>query len=195
MNKGKLIVIYGINNLGKTTQAELLVQKIKEMGHKAEYLKYPLYDFETAGPYINSYLREGNPENFSPREFQILNVLNRTQFEPILKSKLSSGINIVAEDYTGTGIAWGMGAGVEKGLLINLNSDLLKEDVSLLFDGHRFLDGKEKGHTHEEDNDLTKKVRKAHLELADDFGWKKINPNQDIEKVHKDVWSIIEKTF
>jgi len=34
MKKGKLIVLYGINNLGKTTQAELLVEKIKSNGKK-----------------------------------------------------------------------------------------------------------------------------------------------------------------
>ena len=41
---GKFIVIYGVNNLGKTTQANMLVQKLKASGLKAEYLKYPIYD-------------------------------------------------------------------------------------------------------------------------------------------------------
>ena len=42
--KGKLIAIYGINNLGKSTQAHLLVQELQDQGYKAQYLKYPIYD-------------------------------------------------------------------------------------------------------------------------------------------------------
>jgi thymidylate kinase len=41
--KGKFIVLYGINNLGKTTQAKLLVEKFQKEGLKAEYMKYAVY--------------------------------------------------------------------------------------------------------------------------------------------------------
>ncbi|MEX2411352.1 MAG: hypothetical protein WD607_08290 [Candidatus Paceibacterota bacterium] len=193
MEKGKLIVLYGINNLGKTTQAKLILEKILENNKKAEYIKYPMYDFSTAGPVINKYLREGNPYNLSPREFQILNVLNRTQYQSVLKEKLSSGINIIAEDYTGTGIAWGIGAGVNESFLLELNKDLIKEDLSILMDGKRFLEGKESGHTHEEDDELTKKVREAHLKLSKSFDWEVINANRDIDTVHKEVWEKVSK--
>lgn len=193
MNKAKLIVIYGINNIGKTTQAELLAEKIKENGGKADYLKYPVYDFGVAGPLLNDYLRNGNPYNLSPREYQILNVLNRTEYQSVLKSKLSAGINIIAEDYIGTGIAWGMGAGVDKDFLINLNKNLLDEDLAFLFDGKRFKEGKEKGHTHEENDELTDKVRCAHLELSKDFGWKAIDANRSINEIHQEIWKEIKK--
>src|SRR3989344_7041055 len=104
---GKFIVIYGINNLGKSTQAKILVEKLGQEGFSAEYLKYTIYDLKPSGPIINDYLREGNRDNLSPREIQILYTMNRYQFESRLKDKLSQGVNIVAEDYTGTGLAWG----------------------------------------------------------------------------------------
>ena len=81
MTKGKLIVFYGINRLGKSTQAKLLVERLKSINKKSVYLKYAIYDLEPSGKLINSYLRESNPYNFSSREFQILQVLNRQQFE------------------------------------------------------------------------------------------------------------------
>jgi thymidylate kinase len=114
MKKGKFIVIYGTNNLGKTTQAKLLVKNIKKSGQKAEYLKYPVYNLEPAGGLINAYLRKGNPYKFSPREAQLLHFIDRLKFDPILEKKLKKGINIVAEDYFGTAVAWGSGAGVDK---------------------------------------------------------------------------------
>ena len=40
--RGKFIVLYGINNLGKTTQTRLLTEKLNNSGVKNEYLKYPL---------------------------------------------------------------------------------------------------------------------------------------------------------
>ena len=43
IHRGKFIVLYGINNLGKTTQAKMLVDKLKLHGLEAEYLKYPVY--------------------------------------------------------------------------------------------------------------------------------------------------------
>lgn len=193
MIKGKFIVIYGINNLGKTTQAKLLVEKLKSLGRKAEYLKYPVYDLEPSGPALNKYLREGNPEKLSPKQAQILFAQNRQQYEPTLKAKLERGIDIVAEDYWGTGVAWGMGAGVDKEFLLELNRKFLREDLALLFVGQRFASGVESNHLHETDSELTKRVEQAHNELGKEFGWKTINSNDSIEEVQKSVWEEIQK--
>ncbi|MBI4050625.1 MAG: hypothetical protein HY396_01470 [Candidatus Doudnabacteria bacterium] len=196
MNKylkaGKFIVIYGINNLGKTTQAKLLVEKLKRLGRKAEYLKYPVYDLEPSGPMINAYLREGNPVKLSAREVQILYAMNRWQYEPILRSKLEKGIDIVAEDYWGTGVAWGAGAGVDKEFLLRLNGFFLREDLALLFAGKRFASGLENNHLYETDSELTKRVEVAHNELGKEFGWKLMDANQSIEKVAEEVWKLVE---
>ena len=58
-------------------------------GYKTEYLKYPIYTQEPAGPIINNYLREGNAYSLTPREAQLLYVLDRTQYESTLKQKLN----------------------------------------------------------------------------------------------------------
>ncbi len=191
--RGKLIVIYGVNNLGKTTQAKLLVNRLKKSGCKSEYLKYPLYDFKPTGPLINRYLRKNNPDKFSPREAQIIYALNRTQYENILREKLRRGINVVTEDYTSTGIAWGIGAGVNEKFLKQVNSHLLKEDLAFLFIGQRFKQATEKNHKHEINSKLMEKVRRAHLKLGHEYGWVKINANLSREKVHEQIWKKVIK--
>ena len=188
------IVLYGINNLGKTTQAKLLVERMQKEGRAAEYLKYPVYDLHPSGTMLNTYLRQGNPFEFSAREVQTVYALNRTQYEPMLKEKLARGIHIIAEDYTGTGIAWGIGAGVAESYLKLVNDHLIKEDMAFLFDGERFTEATETNHKHETDPELLARVRKAHKTLAKDFGWRHINANLPIEVIHEEIWTTVQKT-
>lgn len=191
--KGKLIVLYGINNLGKTTQAKLTVEELKKQGIQAEYLKYATYDLEPSGMIINDYFRNGDPYKLSARELQIMQAFNRTQYEPILKSKLEQGIWIVAEDYTQTGIAWGAGNGIDKEFLERINSHLLKEDLVFFFEGERFKGAIEKGHQHENNEELTQKVKLVHEELAKKHNWISINANESIESIQKAVQTIIKQ--
>jgi dTMP kinase len=185
--KGKLIAIYGINNIGKTTQVKLLKEKLEELGNKVVTVKYPIYDLAPTGPQINAYLREGNPQGFSPEEIQLAYANNRKDSTEKLKELLLENDFVILEDYTGTGISWGMGRGVSKDYLIEINKDLLKEDLAVLMDGKRFLKAEEKNHMHENNYELTNKVRQAHLELAKQFGWKIVNANQSIEEVNKNI--------
>ncbi len=188
---GKLIVFYGINNLGKSTQAKLLVERLKNNGYQAEYVKYAIYSLAPSGVILNDYLRSGNPYNLSPREAQTIQALNRTQYQNELIGKLKAGINVVAEDYKGTGIAWGLGAGVEEAYLKEINSHLIDEDLVFLFDGERFRQAIENNHKHENDEELTTKVRWAHLKLREEYGWWKINANLAIEEIHEEIWETV----
>ena len=190
---GKFIVFYGTNNLGKTTQAKLLTDRLNNENKKTEYLKYPVYDIKPSGELLNNYLRKGNNWNLTPRESQIIYMLNRIQYQKKLKEIISKGINIIAEDYTGTGIAWGIGAGVNKKFLKKINADLMREDLAFLFDGERFKKSIEKNHKHETDQNLTDKVREAHLKLLKECGWIKINANLNLEKIHEIIYNRIIK--
>lgn len=185
------IVLYGINNLGKSTQAKKLVERMNREGYTTEYLKYPLYTQKPAGPIINNYLREGNTHRLNAREAQLLYVLDRTQHEPALKEKLASGIHIVAEDYVGTGISWGIGAGVDEQFLKEINSHLLTEDISFLFEGNRFTEATEHGHKHETNNELIETVRLAHEKLGSERDWIRINANESIETIHEKIWNTV----
>lgn len=191
--RGKFIVLYGINNLGKTTQAKMLVEKIKSLGLACEHIKYPKYDLDPSGPMLNAYLRQGNPYNLNAREAQIIYCLNRLDYQLELIKMLEAGTNVIAEDYVGTGIAWGMANGVDKKFLQEINRRLLTPDLELLLDGERFRAGIEKYHSFENNDALTQRSRRAHLELRAEYGWPIINANQTIEEVHQAIWEKIKK--
>jgi thymidylate kinase len=193
MREGLFIVIYGINNLGKTTQAKLLVESFQKAGLAAEYLKYPIYDLKPSGLKINEILRSGGRQKVSEEELQKIYIQNRQDFQPQLCKKINDGINIVAEDYIGTGLAWGKTKGADLERLIKMNRGLVKPDIEILLDGERFLDGKEENHLHESNDDLMDKCRENHLKLAARFGWEIVEANQSVENVQQDILKIVER--
>jgi dTMP kinase len=184
--RGKFIVLYGVNNIGKTTQAKMLKEYLESKGKKVFYFKIPVYELEPTGPKINNILRS-KKQDISEEEFQLLYAQNRRDFQQTIKQKLEEGQIVIAEDYTGTGLAWGNVKGASMEYLEKINNGLIKEDISILLDGKRFIESRESVHIHEQNSDLIEKVRKKFLELAKKFNWKVIDANQSKEKVFSKV--------
>lgn len=191
MKKGLFITIYGINNIGKTTHAKRLVQKLTEAGHKAVYVKYPVYDIEPTGPFLNQVLRSARQQTVSEEELQLWFVLNRAQFQPTLEKWLSEGIIVVAEDYIGTGIAWGTAKGADQTWLTELNKFLIQEDFALFLDGERTMQAIEKTHIHETNNDLIYRCEKVLRSLAEKNKWHTIMIAPSKQETAEKVWSVI----
>jgi len=194
MERGKFIAIYGINGIGKTTQVELLVEYLNKNGKNASRLKYPIYDLEPEGPFIYKYLRDPdfrNGNELTTHKLQKKYADNRLRYEAELKNRLENGEWIVAEDYIGTGIAWGLTWGGDLEYLEEINQNLLKPDMEILMHGDRFTTAIEKDHRNEMETERIKICKNFHNLLADRYGWKKMNASQKIEKVHKDIVNII----
>lgn len=192
MLKGKFITIYGINNIGKSTQAKLLVDRLNKEGYKAKYVKYPVYDLAPTGPFLNKVLRGDGEQKISEDELQLWFILNRYQFEPQIKEWLKEGYIVVAEDYIGTGIAWGTAKGLDKNWLKNANKYLLKEDFAIMLEGKRDLRAQEKNHVHEQNDLLVEKCTRVHEELAEEFGWKKVKVQGRIEDTAENMWEVVK---
>ena len=189
---GKFIVLYGINNIGKTTQAKMLVEHMLRKGLRADYLKYPIYDLNPSGHFLDKILRAPKQE-ITEEELQMWFAVNRIQFEPTLKKKLSFGTNVISEDYIGTSLAWGSMKGSDSQWLKSINSKLIKEDIGILLDGQRFVRAMENIHIHETNEKLVEKVRRKHLELAIELKWHIVNANQPREKVFNDIMTILRE--
>lgn len=192
VRRGKFIVIYGANNLGKSTQAKILSKRLRQAGKKVTLLKYPIYDLEPTGPIVNKFLRKNL--KLTEYEAQYIFYRNRKDYEPTLEKLLNIGTWVVAEDYRGTGICWAATHGVPLSKIINLNSDVLAEDLVILLDGERFKNSIEKGH-HNEDGKMWDKARKMYLKVGKMFGWIKVNANGTITDVADRVWGIVKKTL
>lgn len=191
MKKGKFIVIYGNNNLGKSTQINLVHKKLLDNSIDVIKIKYPIYDLEPTGPIVNKILR--NKVKISEEDAQKIFAQNRRDYESTLKELLNDGKWVLAEDYKGTGIAWGLTRDVPLRKLEGFNKNLLNEDLAILLDGNRFLTKIEKGHRNEDSNEW-EKSREMHLKLAKRYKWKILkNAHKSVEDVSDRLWKIIKK--
>ncbi len=190
MARGKIVVIYGSNNLGKSAQLELLENLWQEVGRPYRRIKYPMYGLEPTGPIINAVLREGL--EMGEEEFQALCAQNRRDFQPKLLELREKGIDFIIEDYKGTGMVWGLVKGVRREFLDEINSDLVEPDVAICLDGERFPASIERGHRHEAaGEEVWERSRRFHAELAAEFGWEIVDANLSMERVHEAIKEIL----
>lgn len=175
---------------------EILVKYLQAQGISASRLKYPVYDLAPKGPFIYKYLR--GPKFRKEHELSTDNLQkkyaeNRKRYEPELKKRLTVGKWIVVEDYTGTGIAWGLTWGGNLEYLEKINQKLAQEDFSILMHGERFQTAIEKDHRNEMENERIKICKNFHLFLAGKYDWKIINANQNKIQVKKTMLKIINQ--
>jgi dTMP kinase len=184
--------LYGINNIGKTTQSDLLANFLEEKGLDVEQIKLPDYALEPSGPKLYSLLRLGKQE-ISEKELQLLFIENLKQLQPVIQKLLDKGVYVIFEDYYASTLAWGSAKGLDLEWLKNETSFAIKEDLAILLDGKRFVFAKEQGHIHEQNDAVMEKARKQFLGLAKEFGWKIIRANQDKEKVRQQIVEEVKK--
>lgn len=187
------IAIYGINNIGKTTHAKRLVARLQKLGKRAVYIKYPIYNQKPTGPMLNKILRSQGKQKMSEEELQLLFVLNRYQFQPKLLKMLHQNKIVVAEDYIGTGIAWGTAKGSNQTELENMNKFLVQPDLAILMDGQRELIAREKNHIHEKNDKLAEKCRKIFAKLAKKYKWQIVKVDKDSDITAERIWAVIKK--
>lgn len=193
-----MIAIYGTNGIGKTTQTERLVAYLQANGKNASRLKYPIYDLEPEGPFIYKYLRDPKfreKNELSTYELQKKYADNRKRYEKELKKRLEKGEWIVAEDYIGTGVAWGLTWGGNLEYLEKINEKLFQVDLSILMHGERFNTAIEKDHRNEMEADRIQICKNFHFLLSRLHGWKVVNANQLVDKVQRDIRKIIKNNL
>lgn len=186
-----LITLYGINNIGKTTHSLRLVERLKAAGHDAVYVKFPVYEIEPTGKFLYSFLRSGDAQDISEEQLQMWFTLNRYQFEPQLKTWLEEGKVVVAEDYVGTGIAWGTVKGADTEWLEEMNKHLVKSDLAIMIDGERARDSIEEGHLHETNDAFMKRARQVHQELAQRYDWTVVPLQETKEETEALIWGVV----
>ncbi len=101
MNKGKLIVLDGLDGSGKETQTKRLIEYLKKNNKKVRTLDFPRYEENFFGSFIKSCLKgeHGDFVNTDPYIASLIYASDRFESKEKLKKWLKDGFVIVLDRY------------------------------------------------------------------------------------------------
>jgi thymidylate kinase len=170
----------------------VLFRSLKQERVQFKKILYPMLDLGESGKKLKRIL--WRKDRMMPEEeMQKLFTENRMEFEPTLKSWLDAGITVLAEDYVGTGIIWGLARGMELARIKEINKEWTRPEVSIVLDGPRRLDLRPgEGHIYQNDETEWYKVRDVYMDIADKFGWVIVDADAPILTVAARIWAVVK---
>ncbi len=185
---GWLIAVEGIDQAGKQTVCEQLVEWLRRDGTPAELTGFP--DYATPlGREIAAFLR--GERDFPPQARQLLYAANRWERAGVIRDWLASGRTVVVDRYIASGIAYGAAQGLDLDWMLELERGLPVPDLTVLLDipPEVSLARKRTGRdAYEERTELLSRARDTYLALAKAPSWRVI----DASGHQATVWSSVE---
>jgi dTMP kinase len=129
--KGHLIAFEGLDQSGKQTQAERLLERFRAAGHTAEFLTFPEYT-TAIGAEIGRALQ--GECHYQPDTLQLLYIANRFEFRPRIAEWLAAGTMVVCDRYLASSIAYGGAQGVDVAWLADIQRLLPAPSMTILLD-------------------------------------------------------------
>ena len=222
MSSGLFIVFEGGEGTGKSTQAERLLQRLSGAGRQALLVREP--GTTTLGLYLREYLKSKRPITLES-ELLLFAAARAQLVAEEIRPALARGIDVVADRYTGSTVAYqGFGRGVQRDVIDYLNDYVtggLNPDITFLLDTDP-TDGLKRvgspqlqmaltpedapevgradiaGHRRFEDQSMPfhNRVRRGYLELAKSApGWKIVDARQPIAGLSDQIWEAVAPLF
>ncbi|MFA5071808.1 MAG: dTMP kinase [Candidatus Paceibacterota bacterium] len=204
LNKGKFIVIEGIDGCGKGTQTKFLSDFLSQ---KKEIFvnKYPQYG-KPIGDLIDQWLHKKH--EFNPETQALLYFTDFLKDKEMVENYLKSGKMVVVDRYFTATIVYQRKKGVPLEKLLNLAElfKLPKPDICIYLkisaETSLKRKGKEKGNInldrHEEDKAFQIAVANGFDEIANNntfCDWTVIDGEKTPEEVFKDILEVLNKKF
>jgi dTMP kinase len=195
LQKGKIIVIEGIDQAGKYTQSNLLQSNLLQSGNVCTIMDFP--DYTTPiGQEIRAFLDSNR--NYTLETEHLLMSANRWEKKNDIESLIESGTVIIMNRYYQSNLVYGVSNGLNLKWLLNLDKGLPKEDVVIILEvnpntSYQRVPGNRDAF--ETDRKLLTKVHKNYRKLARQFKWKVINGERVCGEVHDDIMKIVRKVI
>lgn len=220
--RGIFIVIDGTDGAGKTTQTELLVQRMKQEGYPVMMTEFPQFEKKSAGP-VAAYLNGnyGSLEEVGPYRASILYAVDRYDGSFAIRKALASGYHVICTRYVTANMGhqgskitdpierqkffdwlyeleYGIFAipKADLNIILHVNPEIGQELIK-----HRapkqYLEGKTMD-IHEASLDHLQKTEAVYLEIAQKFpDFKKIECASNgvimsVNDIHHRVWQTVE---
>ena len=198
MNTGCFISFEGIDGSGKSTQARMLADRLRDAGHDVVLTREP--GGSPGGEEIRALVLQGNPDRWSAEtELLLFTAARRDHMERIILPALESGQIVICDRFAdSTRTYQGLSRGDLRATVDALHDLMIgrEPDLTLLIDmdpGRGLARAKGRNGTEErfEDfgADLQAKMRSGFLSLSEEFKdrFTVINGARDIESVASDI--------
>ena len=174
------IVIEGPDRFGKSTQLDLLVDRLREMGHRTSRFSFPYYESET-GSIIDAHLHDklmltesdshssGTIRSrYDALVFQCVQTCNKYEVAAEISDHLRQGDFVVSGRWWQSAYVYGLDDGLDADWLDKVHACLPKADLNILLDYDPELAAKRAdvpGDRYESDLSKQKRVRELYLKL------------------------------
>lgn len=222
-NKGKLIVIEGVDGSGKETQSERLYQRFLEEGKMIKKISYPRYEKESAGM-VKLYLKGAfgkDPEKISPYIASTFFTADRyASYKEDYEDFLRKGGMVLADRYTTSNMVHQAGKirdpeerqkfldwlwdyefnlfGLpipDKVFFLNIPPEI---NAKLIENRDNKITGESEKDIHENSAKHLKDAYESALSLVKAYGWTEIkcienHKLRSIESIHQEIWEKLEE--
>lgn len=185
--RGALVVLEGIDQAGKETQARALQTALAARGLRCEVRHYP--DYETpVGRLIRSLLSGGIASDARTRA--MLFAANRWEKDAELRRLCETNALVCVDRYTASNLVYGLSQGLDATWLRGLESGLLAADLTVLVDLQpaESLRRKATGRDdYERDTRLLEAARAHYIQIANRDAWVVVDGAQEPAAVSRDL--------
>jgi len=190
---GKLIVIDGIDGVGKTTQIEMLCDELDIQRIEHIVTHEPQSD-QPIGHLIYEYLRGDLPD---PYTMALLYTADRNEHvKAVIQPALNKGLVVITDRYHCSTVAY-QGVHISKPFLWGLGVRFPEPDLVFLISGdHWMLDGRtkpEEKDNFEKDLAFQEAVRRNFLEMGKNRRYIILEARLSPELIHKEIMREVEK--
>lgn len=202
MTRGRLILIEGLDRTGKTTQSQILLERLEP---NATLIKFPERSTEI-GQLIDKYLKDKSFE-LPDQAVHLLFSANRWEVSKKIQELLLRGTHVVLDRYVYSGIAYSAAksvAGMDRNWCLQPDKGLLKPDLTIFLTNSDDSENEKRqgfGDERYEVTEFQREVKKQFYRVFEDL---EDRPNErstlkildvagrTIEQVADDVWNEVE---
>ncbi|WP_037307790.1 dTMP kinase [Ruegeria halocynthiae] len=203
---GLFLTFEGIDGSGKSSQARLLADHLRNLGHDVVLTREP--GGSAGAEEIRSLVLEGDPDRWSAEtEILLFTAARRDHLERTIEPALAAGKVVICDRFAdSTRMYQGLSRGDLRGLVDQLHRLMIgrEPDLTVLIDmdpetGLARAKGRQGTEERFEDFglDLQQKMRAGFLTLADEFAdrFRVIDGNRDMDSVARDVTDIVTQAL
>jgi len=189
--RGFFICVEGLDGCGKTTQAKILVRKLRRMGYNTIYTAEPSHG--KIGKFIKRYCLHGEKRVSSIVEALLFAADRYEHVENEIIPALKDGKIVVSDRYMYSSLAYQGAAGLSLDWIRRVNEYAVTPNLAIFIDVEpdTVIQRLKPKKSVMENLETQRKVRKVYMKFVENGELVKVDGNKSKEEVAKEILSIV----